>query len=122
MKKLTFLFLCLVIGIGLATAQTRQITGTVISAEDDQPVIGASVVVKGTTTGTVTDYDGKFSLNVPSNAKSVVISYIGMESQEVTITSNMRVSMKADTQTIDESFSCLFDGVMKIITKRIVRI
>ena len=44
MKKLTFLFLCLVIGIGLATAQTRQITGTVISAEDDQPVIGASVV------------------------------------------------------------------------------
>ena len=64
MKKLTFLFLCLVIGIGLATAQTRQITGTVISAEDDQPVIGASVVVKGTTTGTVTDYDGKFSLNV----------------------------------------------------------
>ena len=102
MKKLTFLFLCLVIGIGLATAQTREVTGIVISAEDDQPVIGASVVVKGTATGTVTDYDGKFSLNVPSNAKSVVISYIGMESQEVTITSNMRVSMKADTQTIDE--------------------
>ena len=54
MKKLTFLFLCLVLGIGLATAQTREITGSVISAEDDQPVIGASVVVKGTTTGTVT--------------------------------------------------------------------
>ena len=64
MKKLTFLFLCLLIGIGLATAQTREITGSVISAEDDQPVIGASVIVKGTTTGTVTDYDGKFSLSV----------------------------------------------------------
>ena len=50
MKKLTFLFLCLLIGIGLATAQTREITGSVISAEDDQPVIGASVIVKGTTT------------------------------------------------------------------------
>lgn len=85
MKKLTFLFLCLVIGIGLATAQTRQITGTVISAEDDQPVIGASVVVKGTTTGTVTDYDGKFSLTVPASATTLQISYIGMVAQDVAI-------------------------------------
>lgn len=61
MKKLTFLFLCLVLGIGLATAQTKEVSGTVISAEDAMPVIGASVIVKGTTTGTVTDYDGKFS-------------------------------------------------------------
>ncbi len=82
MKKLTFLFLCLVLGIGLATAQTREITGSVVSAEDDQPVIGASVIVKGTTTGTVTDYDGKFSLSVPSAAKTLVISYIGMAAQE----------------------------------------
>ena len=81
MKKLTFLFLCLVIGIGLATAQTRQITGTVISAEDDQPVIGASVVVKGTTTGTVTDYDGKASMNVPTNAKALIVTYIAMASE-----------------------------------------
>ncbi|MGE4334248.1 MAG: carboxypeptidase-like regulatory domain-containing protein, partial [Macellibacteroides sp.] len=83
MKKLTFLFLCLVLGIGLATAQTKEVSGTVISAEDAMPVIGASVIVKGTTTGTVTDYDGKFSLNVPTSAKTLVISYIGMESQEV---------------------------------------
>jgi len=102
MKKLTFLFLCLVIGIGLATAQTRQITGTVISAEDDQPVIGASVVVKGTTTGTVTDYDGKFSLNVPTNAKSLVVSYIGMESVDAAISSNMRVVLKSSSQQLDE--------------------
>jgi len=102
MKKLTFLFLCLVIGIGLATAQTRQITGTVISAEDDQPVIGASVVVKGTTTGTVTDYDGKFSLNVPTNAKSLVVSYIGMESADVAISTNMRIALKSSSQQLDE--------------------
>ena len=102
MKKLTFLFLCLVLGIGLATAQTKEVSGTVISAEDAMPVIGASVVVKGTTTGTVTDYDGKFSLNVPSSAKTLVISYIGMESQEVAIVPNMKVTLKSDTQNLEE--------------------
>mgnify|MGYP003528854709 FL=1 len=102
MKKLTFLFLCLVLGIGLATAQTKEVSGTVISAEDAMPVIGASVVVKGTTTGTVTDYDGKFSLNVPTSAKTLVISYIGMESQEVAIVPNMKVTLKSDTQNLEE--------------------
>jgi len=53
MKKLTYLLLCLVLGIGLATAQTRKVTGTVISAEDSEPIIGASVIVKGTTTGRI---------------------------------------------------------------------
>ena len=102
MKKLTFLFLFLVLGIGLATAQTKEVSGTVISAEDAMPVIGASVVVKGTTTGTVTDYDGKFSLNVPTSAKTLVISYIGMESQEVAIVPNMKVTLKSDTQNLEE--------------------
>ena len=78
----------------MATAQTREITGTVVSAEDDQPVIGASVVVKGTTTGTVTNFDGKFSLNVPTNARTLVISYIGMESQEAVVSPNMRIALK----------------------------
>ncbi len=73
MKKLTFLLFCLVLGIGLASAQTMQVTGTVTSAEDGEPIIGASVVVKGTTNGTVTDYDGKFNLTVPSSAKTYAI-------------------------------------------------
>lgn len=112
MKKLTFLFLCLVLGIGLATAQTKEVSGTVISAEDAMPVIGASVVVKGTTTGTVTDYDGKFSLNVPTSAKTLVISYIGMESQEVAIMPNMKVTLKSDTQNLEEVVVTGY-GVMK---------
>lgn len=49
-------------GTMIATAQTTQVTGRVISMEDNTPVIGATVVVKGTTTGTVTDFDGAFSL------------------------------------------------------------
>ena len=71
MKKLTYLLLCLVLGIGLATAQTRKVTGTVISAEDSEPIIGASVIVKGTTTGTVTDFDGAFSLRLPLPQSSI---------------------------------------------------
>ena len=59
------MLLCLFIGIGVAKAQTMKITGNVISSEDQQPVIGAAVVVKGTTIGTVTDFEGNFSLDVP---------------------------------------------------------
>ena len=56
MKRLTFLLFCLLLGIGMANAQTTKVTGTVISAEDNEPIIGASIVVKGTTIGTVTDF------------------------------------------------------------------
>ena len=70
MKRLTFLLFCLLLGIGMANAQTTKVTGTVISAEDNEPIIGASIVVKGTTIGTVTDFNGAFSLDVPSSAKA----------------------------------------------------
>ena len=83
-RKLMLLLTCLFIGIGLVTAQTQKVTGVVISEEDGQPVIGASVLVKGTQIGTVTNIDGKFELpNVPSSAKTIVVSVVGMQSQEV---------------------------------------
>ena len=56
------LLACLFVGISLVTAQTQKITGVVISEEDGQPVVGASVLVKGTTQGTITDVDGNFQL------------------------------------------------------------
>ena len=85
-RKLMLLMTCLFIGIGLVNAQISKVTGTVISEEDGLPVVGASVLVKGTTTGTVTDMDGKFTLtNVPSSAKTLMISFIGLRSQEVEI-------------------------------------
>lgn len=66
-RKLMLLFACLFIGIGLATAQTQKVAGIVISEEDGQPVIGASVLVKGTQIGAITNLDGEFSLpNVPA--------------------------------------------------------
>ncbi|MBO4974324.1 MAG: TonB-dependent receptor, partial [Bacteroides sp.] len=68
-----------------------------------QPVIGASVLVKGTQIGAITGVDGDFTLpNVPSSAKTLVISYIGMQTQEVTIRPSLRVIMKSDTQLVDE--------------------
>ena len=79
-RKLMLLLACLFVGIGLVTAQTQKVTGVVISEEDGQPVVGASVLVKGTTQGTITDVNGNFNLsNVPSSAKTLQISYIGMQ-------------------------------------------
>ena len=102
-RKLMLLLACLFVGIGLVTAQTQTITGVVISEEDGQPVIGASVLVKGTQLGTITGVDGDFTLpNVPSSAKTLQISYIGMQTQEVLIKPNVKVFMKADAEMLDE--------------------
>ena len=102
MKKLTYLLFCLFLGIGLANAQTTKVTGTVISADDNEPIIGASIVVKGTMVGTVTDFDGAFSLDVPSSAKTLVISYVGMKSQEVSVKPVINILLNSDTQNIEE--------------------
>ena len=61
-RKLMLLLACLFVGIGLVTAQTQKVTGVVISEEDGQPVIGASVLVKGTQIGAITNVDGDFTL------------------------------------------------------------
>ena len=102
-RKLMLLLACLFVGIGLVTAQTQTITGVVISEEDGQPVIGASVLVKGTQIGTITGVDGDFTLpNVPSSAKTLQITYIGMQAQDVAIKPNVKVIMKSDTEMLDE--------------------
>ena len=76
MRRLTFLFACLFIaGISLVSAQSKAVSGKVVSAENGEPIIGASIVVKGTTSqGTISDVDGNFTLNVPSSSNTLVIS------------------------------------------------
>ena len=102
-RKLMLLMTFLFIGIGLVTAQVSKVTGVVTSEEEGLPVVGASVLVKGTTIGTVTDMDGKFTLtNVPSSAKTLVISFIGMKSQELNIKSEMNVILHSDAEQLDE--------------------
>ena len=80
---------------------TKKITGTVVAAMG--PVIGASVVEKGTTNGTVTDFDGNFSLNVKPGA-TIVISFIGFETQEIKVGNqdNFQITMKDDNAVLEE--------------------
>lgn len=104
MKKKFMLFLtCLFLGIGLASAQVSRVTGNVTSSEDGEPVVGASVLVKGTNVGTITDIDGNFVIsNVPSNATTLVVSFVGMQAQEVAIKENVRVMLRPDAELLDE--------------------
>ncbi len=88
----------------MMTAQVNQVTGIVISAEDNEPIVGATVLVKGTALGTVTDIEGRYTINsVPANAKTLVFSYVGMRTQEVGImTGVQKIVMATDSELIDE--------------------
>ena len=101
-KKVLYMLAFLLLGVGWASAQVSSVTGTVTSADDGEPVIGASVLVKGTTTGTVTDIDGNFTLSVPAGAKTLVVSYIGYQTQEVAVAPRVTVVLKGDNELLDE--------------------
>ena len=78
-KRIFVMLTALFMMIGIASAQNSTVKGVVTSAEDGLPVIGAAVIVQGTTMGGVTDLDGKFNLyNVPSSAKNLMVSYVGL--------------------------------------------
>src|SRR5690606_16848311 len=78
-------------------AQSKTITGKVTSAEEPDGVPGASVVVKGTTQGTITDLDGSYSISVPDNASTLVFSFVGYLTKEMPIGSNSVINVVMDT-------------------------
>lgn len=97
----------LLLGAALAQAQTLRVSGTVTGAEDGMPIPGVSVIVKGTTIGTATDMDGKYTLNVPSDAQTLVFSYIGYATQEVALAgrtngASIDVAMASASEDIEE--------------------
>jgi len=100
MRKVITL-LCLIIGISWAAAQTR-VSGTVVSGDDGQPVIGASVLVKGTNIGTITDSEGKYALSLPAQAKILVFSYVGMTIVEKEAKTGLKVTLQTDSRQINE--------------------
>lgn len=104
MKRLMLLMTTLfIIGIGVVNAQISSVTGTVISEEDGLPVVGATVHVRGTSVGTVTDANGKFTLNkIPATAKTVEVAFMGMETRTVLIKPNMKVTLYPDVEALDE--------------------
>lgn len=73
----------------------------VLSAEDGEPIVGASILVQGTTTGTITDIDGKFSVKVNKGGK-LQISYLGMKTVTLTAKNNMTVKLESDTEVLEE--------------------
>lgn len=89
--------------ISALNAQVTKVTGIVTSEDDGQPVVGAYVLIKGTTIGVATDIDGKFTLsNIPSTAKTLEISFMGMATQEVPIKPNVTIVLKSDVNLLNE--------------------
>lgn len=104
MKRISFIFLMLLCCYTFLYAQQFSITGVVVDQNANEPIIGASVVAKGTTNGTVTDVEGKFSLQV-TTGDVLVISFIGYTTQEITVRNTQtsyQITLSEDTQTLDE--------------------
>ncbi|MDR1623890.1 MAG: SusC/RagA family TonB-linked outer membrane protein [Tannerellaceae bacterium] len=102
MKKLINVLLCFMLCTAVAVAQNVRVAGTVVSGDDGEPIIGASVMAKGTSIGTITNLNGQFDLNVPPVVRTLVISYIGMQSEEVAVGANLRIVLKSSAQALDE--------------------
>ncbi len=101
MKKIAMLIVSLLfLGAQLVSAQNKTLTGTVISSEDNQPLPGVNVIVKGTTHGTITDFDGKFTLSVSADAGALVFSFMGMQTQEVAIGTTTTFNITLDPESI----------------------
>ena len=101
-KKLAFLSLALMIS-GQLFAQTH-LTGTVIDGSQNEPLIGATIVVPGTSSGTVTDLDGKFALDIPKGKNTITISMIGFKAQTINVTGkpSIQIILKDDSKMVDE--------------------
>lgn len=103
-ERLLMLLTCFFLGMELVWAQTSTVTGIVVSDEDGEPVVGASILINGTSLGTITDIDGKFSItNVPNSAKTLRVSFVGMQTMEVAIKQGvMRIILKLEAEVLDE--------------------
>lgn len=103
MKKIALLLAIFAIGLQSVLAQTKQITGKVTSADDGSSLPGVSVSVKGTTLGTITDLDGNYSLKVPNDVKTLIFSFVGMQTLEVAVSgTTVNAVMKSDVVGINE--------------------
>lgn len=102
-KRIHLFLLALAIGVIQGAAQVTTVRGIVTTEEEGEPVIGASVIVKGTSLGTVTDVNGRFELSgFPPSATRLLISYISLMAKEVAIAPQVSVTLKSDTHLLDE--------------------
>lgn len=101
-KRLYLLLAFLWMGVCMLSAQTKNVSGRILSAENDEPIAGATVLVKGTSIGVVSDAHGHFTLKVPESATELIVSFIGMETQEVGIKANLTIRLKPANEKLDE--------------------
>ncbi|MEZ4993595.1 MAG: carboxypeptidase-like regulatory domain-containing protein, partial [Saprospiraceae bacterium] len=104
MEKRFLLIVCALLSLSIAlNAQMRTIEG-LVKDNSDLPLIGVNILVKGTDSGTVTDFDGNFSLEVPTGQNTLMFSYTGYVAQEIDITNTSRVEviMQEDVYGLDE--------------------
>ena len=104
MKLKRFVILITMAILSLPAFAQMKVTGVVVSAEDGEPIIGATVRVKGQeATGTATDFDGRFTLTVPSNDSKLVVTYVGMDTKEVKVSSSeMKIVLESNSQVLGE--------------------
>lgn len=100
MKRLALLLAFFTFGLQVLLAQTKEISGTVTSSEDGSSIPGVSVFVKGTTLGTITNFEGAFNLKVPQNAQTLIFSFVGMKTIEVPITKELKYNVRMESETI----------------------
>ena len=102
-KRIVLFLMCLLVVIGHLSAQVTKMSGIVLSKDDGLPVVGASVLIQGTTHGTITDGDGKFALdNIKPTDKKVMVSFIGMKTQVVDVKSFVKVVLVTESEMMDE--------------------
>ncbi len=114
MKNMRAMLFLLFVAIGInLSAQSITLSGNVKDTTGE-PVIGASILEKGTTNGTITDFDGNFKLTVGSNA-TVVVSYIGMKPQDISVKGKTRldVTLQDDAQALEEVVVIGYGSVKK---------
>lgn len=106
MKRLSlWLLLFAVLGIQSALAQTYKVKGNVVSKSDNEPLIGVSILQKGTTNGVVTDIDGNYELQIQGGEATLVFSYIGLQTQELKVnarTGVLNLAMEDDSHLMDD--------------------
>ena len=104
MKRFVCFLLFMALGTLTLFGQARVVTGTVIGADDGEPLPGVSVAVRGTSVGTITGPDGTYSINVPTEGEYLVFSFVGLLTQEVEIGSNtiMDITLEQDLMELDE--------------------
>ncbi|HMJ69282.1 MAG TPA: TonB-dependent receptor [Cyclobacteriaceae bacterium] len=104
MKKILLIVFVSILSLTAALAQEKTISGRVVAADDGSALPGVNVVVKGTTNGTVTDSNGEYRITAPASAEQLIFSFIGFQTQEVTVGSRnvIDLTMAADVQQLNE--------------------